>query len=76
MLGYTPVKVERLVHYLDLYPNQEDALLLKEGFTNGFRLQYTGTTLTSSVKNLKSANLHLKVLNENLSKEVKLGRMI
>ena len=75
-LGSTPVDVNKFLDYLDLYPHQEDALFLKEGFTNGFRLQFEGKTLTSSVKNLKSANLHLDTLKEIIAKEVQFGRMV
>ena len=75
-LGYTPVNVKNLVYYLDLYPIREDALLLREGFTNGFRLQFAGKTLTSSVKNLNSANLQLNSLKEIIAKEVEAGRMV
>ena len=75
-LGPSPINVEKLTYYLDKYPNKEDANLLREGFTNGFRLQYTGNTFRSDVKNLKSADLHLNELKDKLLKEVKLGRII
>ena len=42
----------------------------------GFRINYSGTTTQSSIKNLKSANLHLSELKEKINKEVSLERMV
>lgn len=75
-MGPSPINVENLVNLLDKYPNKDDAALLKNGFTNGFRLNYSGNSFQSDVKNLKSAYLHSNELNEKISKELKLGHII
>jgi len=73
-LGKSPLHIETLISYLDLYPNKIDATLLKEGFTHGFRLGFTGSRVTAEASNLKSARLNPEVLKEKIQKEVSLGR--
>ena len=75
-LGHSPINVEQLVHYLSFYPNKRDAVILKDGFMYGFRLNYTGVTVQSDIKNLKSANLHLSELKQKINTEVSLDRMV
>ena len=75
-LGHSPINVEQLVHYLSFYPNKRDAVILKDGFRYGFRLNYTGVTVQSDIKNLKSANLHLSELKQKINTEVSLDRMV
>ena len=41
-LGKSPIKVDNLRHYLKIYPNRDDAFVLLDGFTSGFRVNYTG----------------------------------
>ena len=41
-LGRTPITVDNLRHYLKIYPNRDDAFVLLDGFTSGFRVNYTG----------------------------------
>lgn len=75
-LGPSPINVKKLAFYLEKYPNKDDALLLKEGFASGFRLNYKGKAFQSDVRNLKSAYMHPKELNEKLLKELQLGHII
>jgi hypothetical protein len=37
-LGRTPIKMDNLRHYLKIYPNRDDAFVLLDGFTSGFRV--------------------------------------
>ena len=52
---HTPVKVEPLKELLNRYPNRKDAIELCDGFTNCFRLQYTGPRLHRVAPNLITA---------------------
>lgn len=74
-LGKSPIDTTALRHYLKNYPNREDAQTLIDGFTKGFRLGYTGSHTSTDCKNLKSARLNPKLLQEKLHKEIALGRM-
>ena len=74
--GWTPIKISVLQKYLANYKNQIDAKLLLDGFTNGFRLQYTGPRMTVHAKNLNSANIYKFETLNKLQSGVQLGRMI
>lgn len=74
--GWTPIKILPLQKYLLAYENVEDAQLLLEGFTEGFRLQYTGPRKAVNAQNLVSALIHNTETLEKLQKEVQLGRML
>lgn len=73
-LGKSPININALNSYLDLYPNKQDANLLKNGFTNGFRLGFTGDLICTEIRNLKSARLNPAILRDKIDKEVALGR--
>lgn len=74
-LGNTPIRVNVLRDYLQFYPNREDAILLIDGFTNGFKVNYSGPRLPFDCKNLISAEQHAHELQEKLSKEIQAGRV-
>lgn len=74
--GKTPVHTEVLFEYLEYYPNRSVALELVEGFSRGFRLQYTGPRVSISSQNLVSANQYKAETLNKLQKEVSLGRML
>ena len=75
-LGHTPINLPVLKKYIELYHNQSEKDLLVSGFSEGFRLQYTGPRLPLNSKNLFSAEKNkLDTLNK-LQKEVELGRML
>ena len=40
--GFTPVCTEKLIGLLKVYSKRDDAEILKNGFLNGFRLNYIG----------------------------------
>ena len=73
-LGKTPINVEVLCNYLQVYPNKQDASLLSDGFRYGFRLGFDGEQVGTEARNLKSARLNPVVLKEKFKKEILLGR--
>jgi hypothetical protein len=75
-LGKTPIKVDNLRHYLKIYPNRDDAFVLLDGFTSGFRVNYTGPRIAFNCKNLISAEQHEAELNVKVSKEIEAGRIV
>lgn len=58
------------------YPDKESALLLKNGFTYGFRLNYTGPRKFLMSKNLVSAEEFKEDTWKKLRTEIELGRII
>lgn len=74
-LGSTPIKVDRLNYYLQFYPNKEDAIILSEGFQQGFRVNYHGPRQAFECSNLVSARQHEAKLAEKIDKEIKEGRV-
>lgn len=75
-IGHSPIKIDVLKKYLSQYDNKEDAVLLEFGFTQGFRLQYTGPRLPIMSKNLTSAEIHKVETKAKLDKEIKMGRVL
>ena len=74
-LGKTPIKANRLEYYLKFYPNQSDAKILIDGFTNGFKVNYQGPCVPLNCKNLISAEQHEGELQVKLAKEIEAGRI-
>lgn len=75
-LGDTPIKIGALNNYLDLYPLQNIAAELRDGFTFGFRLNYNGPRYHRESSNLVSAFEHKIELKEKILKEINLGRIV
>lgn len=73
--GETPVRVERMRPFLEVYPNRSDARFLESGFRDGFSIPATGFGPVAFVKNLPSVRLRPEVVSDKLVKEVELGRM-
>ena len=74
--GWTPINIVNLKKYLLEYDKVDDAMLLMQGFSEGFRLQYTGSRVSVDAKNLISAEVHKTETLIKLRKEVELGRML
>lgn len=71
----TPVKLEKMHHWLMLYPDREKAEVLIEGFSSGFKLPvFTGQGCVL-VNNLKSVRMLSHVVREKLIKEIAAGRV-
>lgn len=73
-IGKSPVNVELLLSYLEIYPNVRDAEVLKSGFVHGFRLGFSGERVAMEAGNLKSARLNSAILKQKIEKEVACGR--
>ena len=74
-LAYSPIKLNKLKECLELYPNRNDAQILLDGFSNGFKINYHGPRLPFETKNLKSVLLNPHAANEKVENEIKLGRL-
>ena len=61
---------------MDIYPNRDDAILLCNGFSDGFYLQYAGPRISVMSRNLVSAEIHKTETLAKLAKEVQLGRIL
>ena len=70
----TPVKVNRLTHYLSGYPYAKRQYLLN-GFTNGFSIQCLLSPSHLESPNLKSAVDNPSAVNAKLTKEIDAGRI-
>lgn len=74
-IGHCPINVDRLDFYLESYPNREDAVLLSNGFRNGFKIDFVGPRRAQEFRNLKSAYEHTDQLRDKINKELLLGRL-
>ena len=70
----TPVKVNRLQHYLSGYPFAKRQYLLN-GFTYGFSIQCSRSQSCLQSPNLKSALENPAAVNAKLAKELAAGRI-
>lgn len=61
--------------FLSKYPDRKAALLITEGFREGFKIPCSLAVVPPVARNLKSALQHPGVVGEKLEKEVALGRM-
>lgn len=74
--GHTPLNIDKLATLLVNYPDKEIGVELLEGFSNGFRLGYTGPRLHVMTHNLISAREHLTETLDKIQEEINLGRML
>ena len=72
-LAPSPINIQSLNHWLSDYKSR-DALILLEGFTHGFRLNYTGPRGTRFSKNLVSARQFPEIVLQKVQKEIDAGR--
>lgn len=73
--GRTPVNVDAMRQWLDLYPNRDDAETLRNGFLYGFCIPFVYSDSPFFLENLKSARGHTEVLRQKMQTKVNLGRM-
>ncbi|XP_078374065.1 uncharacterized protein LOC144657587 [Oculina patagonica] len=66
----TPVNVDLLESYLEGHPDPHFVTSLCLGLREGFRIGYSGPRTHSFYPNLRSANLHPDILEQNLLTEV------
>lgn len=74
--GHTPVNLQRLKTLLERSPDIHVANELLCGFTNGFRLQYTGPRCHSNSQQLISALQYKEETMKKLRREIDMGRML
>ena len=74
-LAPSPVHLDALLPLLNRYPNHEAALILQDGFSNGFSVGFEGHRVGMSSTNLQSARANLEVALDKIKKEVTLGRI-
>ena len=75
-LGHTPIHTDQLNKLLSVYPDKDAASLLQNGFSLGFRLQYTGPRNFLMSNNLVSANEFKQETWKKLKSEIELGRIL
>lgn len=71
----TPVNVDKLAFYLKGYNAAQKSILLA-GFSEGFKLDFSGNIKNCTYKNLKSALELPDVVDSKLAKEMHLGRIV
>jgi hypothetical protein len=71
----SPIIVHKMLPYLSLYPDKSSSNILREGFTSGFKLGYSGDRTARDAQNLKSIREDPKMAREKIGKEIKLGRI-
>ena len=71
----TPVIIHKLVESLKGYDPQL-VKFLREGFSQGFRLQYKGSRVHSVAPNLKTALERPEALEAKLNKELGAGQIV
>ena len=74
-LGFSPIKLHELEEFLKLYPNKTAAYELLDGFSNGFKIKYSGPRLALETKNLKSVFINPTVALQKVENEINLGRI-
>ena len=74
-LAHTPVRLHELKPWLALYPNQEDANILYQGFSDGFKIQFEGKREAIESKNHGSALSQPRIVKRKLTDEVVAGRV-
>ena len=71
----TPIKFATLDHMLSQYPVLADASFLREGFSKGFCIGYSGPRQSRVAGCLSSASANMLVVRNMLAQEIKLGRI-
>lgn len=74
-LAFTPINISELNKLTELYPNQDDAHMLYNGFLEGFRLNYCGPRSRTDSKNLKSVIQNPEIAWEKVMNEIYCGRI-
>ena len=69
----TPINSPQLAFYLQGYPNQATAHNLLDGFSQGFKIGYSGPRGPKEYSNLPCAKTNPSIIDTNMLKEVTLG---
>ena len=71
----TPVNLTSMLPFLNTYPARQNAQILVDGFTFGFRLGYSGPRVSSFARNFVSVRENVALLQDKIDREVQLGRI-
>ncbi|KAJ1214052.1 hypothetical protein NDU88_001680 [Pleurodeles waltl] len=71
----SPITFSTLAHIFKGYPRPVERELLFRGFSEGFRIPYSGPAVTRGANNLRSAREAPGVVQEKLEKELQLGKV-
>ena len=74
-MGYSPINLNELYIALEKYPRKDIAKLLKDGFTSGFKINYTGPRLPLDTTNIKSVLQYPVAAYDKVENEISLGRI-
>ena len=74
-LGSTPVDLSAFEKELQEYPDRQTAEELKNGFKNGFHINFEGPRKLVISKNLPSANKAPDIVRQKITKELEAGRV-
>ncbi|XP_077778992.1 uncharacterized protein LOC144326320 [Podarcis muralis] len=74
-LAFSPIKLQPLRTLLNLYPNRQAALLLGEGFSQGFRIPVLSTPSSNCPPNQKSVLERPDIAMKKIQKEIVAGRV-
>ena len=64
-----------MLPFLNTYPARQNAQILVDGFTFGFRLGYSGPRVSSFARNFVSVRENVALLQDKIDREVQLGRI-
>lgn len=74
-MATTPVQISKLKNYLQGYPDQHGAAQILQGFSEGFKLCYSGPRHATNCPNLKSLVGLEEQASHLINKEIFLGRV-
>ena len=74
-MGPTPIRVNRLLHWLDGYDEKESKYLI-DGFSNGFNIGFEGDFHGFEGTNLQSAIENPHIIDKKIQKEIESGRVL
>lgn len=74
-LGQSPIDLNELHRLLWSYPDKLNADILYDGFSTGFKINYTGPRVAYDSKNLKSVFQNPDLVSKKIQSEIDLGRI-
>ena len=73
--GRSPIKVDRLVRLLKLFPQKMAAESIRSGFTQGYTIGYRGPRQAIMARNQKSVRDRMDIARQKIQQEIDLGRV-
>ncbi|CAH3182742.1 unnamed protein product, partial [Porites lobata] len=69
----TPIDINKFASYLQGHPDHTTVNHLLTGFSQGFKIGYSGPRAPKEYSNLPCANINPSIIDKNMLKEVTLG---